>query len=231
MGIREVGAATDDLFVGALAEIKRDDDGPVPCLVALHSRPTRQVFEQAASLLACEDPVQRELGAHVLRELGPYDEEGRRPFTRETIDVVLAEMQSEPDPWVLGCMISVLGYHNARETLDLVLAHQSHAAQPVRFAVAAALPCLADPSHTQDRVVETLLRLSEDDNDAVSWYALYALFQETAGVAGEQLCAWARGLVERGDSGRRAQLHHLGATLDDTAPVGLRETLGQARGT
>lgn len=231
MGTDEFGADThdladtDDLFAGALAEMDAGEDGPAPCLVALHGRPTRQVFERAASLLSREEPEERELGARILRDLGPYDSEGRRPFTAGTIDVILAEMPSEPDPWVLRWMISALGYHHARETLDLVLGYQARPEQPVRFAVAAALPSLADPDHTQDRVIEALLRLSEDDHAAVRWYASYALFHETAGVTDEQKILWATALVERGDAERREELRHLGTTLDDPAPA-LRAAFG-----
>ncbi|MDJ0380456.1 hypothetical protein [Streptomyces sp. G-G2] len=224
-----VGPATDDLFAAALAEVQADDDGPVPGLLALHARPTRLVFERAAALLAHEEPAERELGARVLRELGRHGADGRRPFTTETIAVVMAELPSEPDPWVLGCMISVLGYHAARENLDLVLGHRSHAAQPVRFAVAAALPDLADPGRTQGRVVEALLRLAEDDDAAVRWYALYALFHETAGVADEDRVGWATALTTRADPERRGELRHLGTTLDDRADPGLRAALGGER--
>ncbi|MFE2530598.1 hypothetical protein [Streptomyces sp. NPDC059371] len=229
MGIDGIAAATDDeLFVKALQEISAED-GSVPCLVALHGRPTRYVFEPAAQLLACEEPTERELGARVLRELGPYDSEGRRPFTAETIEIVVAEMADEPDPCVLGWMISALGHHNAEETLDLVLGHQWDPAQPVRFAVAAALPDLADREHTQDRVVEALLELAEDGNEAVRWYALCALFNETAGITDEQKIAWATALAERGDTERRAQLRHLGTALDDHADSALRDALEQAQ--
>ncbi|MFF4364513.1 hypothetical protein [Streptomyces sp. NPDC001594] len=221
--------ATDDLFARALDEIGMDE-GPAPCLVALHGRPTRHVFEGAVGLLACEEPAKRELGARILRELGPYDTEGRRPFTPETIEAVLREIPGEPDPGVLSWLISVLGYHNARETLDLVLGYQGHTAQPVRFAVAAALPSLADPERTQDRVVEALLKLSEDEDEAVRWYALYALFQETVAVTDEQRTEWARALIKRGDGDRRAQLHHLGTTLDN-ADTALRAVLELAPGT
>ncbi|MFD9004787.1 HEAT repeat domain-containing protein [Streptomyces sp. NPDC059582] len=233
MGIDDVDAATDDeLFVGALHEISvEDEDSPLPCLLALHARPTRYVFERAAQLLACEEPQERELGARVLRELGHCDAEGRRPFTEETIDAVVAEMADEPDPWVLGSMISALGYHHAQETLDLVLGYQAHTAQPVRFAVAAALPGLADPEHTQDRAVEALLTLAEDDNEAVRWYALYALFNETAGITDAQKVPWATALTERGDTQRRAQLRHLGTTLDEHVDTALRDALEQTRDT
>jgi hypothetical protein len=231
MGVDGVDPASDDeLFVRTLREIGvEEEDSPLPSLVALHDRPTRYVFERAARLLAHDKPEERELGARVLRELGECDAEGRRPFTAETIEVVVAEMAEEPDPWVLGWMISALGYHNAEDTLDLVLGHRAHAAQPVRFSVAAALPCLADGERTQDRVVEALLTLAEDDSEAVRWYALYALFNETAGIADEQKIPWATALAERGDTQRRAQLRHLVTTLDDHADTALRVALGQER--
>ncbi|AWZ07249.1 hypothetical protein DRB96_24795 [Streptomyces sp. ICC1] len=236
---RGVGGTADELFAGAFREIAADADA-VPCLIALHGRPTREVFERAARLLACEDPVERELGARVLRELGPYDAEGRRPFHTETVDVVVAEMGDEPDPGVLGWMISVLGYHRARRALDLVLDLQSHPAQPVRFAVAAALPGLADPERTERRVLEALLRLAEDDSGAVRWYALYALFNETAGVGSAQRRTWATHLTGRADADididsnsgpeRRAELSQLATALDDQADAALLDILAQTTG-
>ncbi|MFJ7203903.1 hypothetical protein ACIQWR_10270 [Streptomyces sp. NPDC098789] len=222
------GASTDELFASALVEIERDDgdEGPAPHLLLLLDRPTREVFERAAGLLAHDEPAQRELGARVLRELGPRAADGSRPFRAETIAVVVAELPSEPDYWVLGCMLSVLGYHEARETLDLVLGHRSHAEQAVRFGVAAALPALADPDHTQDRVVEALLRLAEDDDAAVRWYALYALFHETAGIAAADRVAWATALTGRGDPERREELRHLATTFDGSVDPALRVALG-----
>nr|WSX53692.1 hypothetical protein OG409_35100 [Streptomyces sp. NBC_00974] len=233
MGVGGVHGTTDELFAGALGELGAlgGDDDAVPFLLALHRRPTREVFDRAARLLACEEPLERELGARVLRELGPYDGEGLRPFAAETIDVVLAEMGDEPDPWVLGCMISVLGYHHARRALDLVLGYGGHAAQPVRFAVAAALPGLADPGRTEARVLDGLLRLAEDDHEAVRWYALYALFHETAGVADGRKELWAAHLAGQADAQRREELAHLATTLDGPADTALRDLLaGVERG-
>ncbi|MFJ9343149.1 hypothetical protein ACIRP0_28235 [Streptomyces sp. NPDC101733] len=204
------------------------DDGPSPCLDAPHRRPTRYVFERAVSLPACEEPEERELGARILRELGPPDAEGRRPFAGETIDAVVVELPSEPDPGVLGWMISVLGHHGATATLDLVLDHRAHPARAVRFAVAAALPCPADPDRTRQRVVEALLRLAEDEDGAVRWYALCALFHETVAVTDERKALWAPALHERGDTERRARLRRLGASLGDDAPPALRRALRRA---
>ncbi|MFZ3474900.1 HEAT repeat domain-containing protein [Streptomyces sp. 4.24] len=234
-----VGGTADELFAGALREMAAEGDADaVPCLIALHGRPTREVFERAALLLACEDPVERELGARVLRELGPYDAEGRRPFHAETVDVVVAEMGDEPDPGVLGWMIAVLGYHRARRALDLVLGLQAHPAQPVRFAVAAALPELADPERTERRVLEALLRLAGDDSGAVRWYALYALFNETAGVGSAQRRTWATHLTGQADTDidsdsgpeRREELAQLARVLDDQADTALLDILARTTG-
>lgn len=229
VGFSGVDGTTDELFAGALAEVGADDEErSVPFLVALHNRPTREVFDRAAALLSREDPVERELGARILRELGPYGTEGRRPFTSETIGVVLAEIGDEPDPGVLGWMISALGYHSAHQALDLVLDHQGHPAQPVRFAVAAALPALADPELTEQRVVEALLRLAEDDNDSVRWYALYALFNEMAGIPDEHRRLWATHLIGQADAQRREEMSRIATTLADEADGVLRDLLGQA---
>jgi hypothetical protein len=76
--------STEELLVGALREVPEDDpDDPVPHLVALHARPTREVFDAAVRLVACGDPAERELGVRILRELGGYDDAGRRPFSGE----------------------------------------------------------------------------------------------------------------------------------------------------
>lgn len=230
MGVNGADGSTDDLFAGALGEIGVDG-GPLACLVALHRRPTREVFDRAARLLAREEPLERELGARILRELGPHDAEGHRPFTAETIDVVLAEMGDEPDPGILGWLISVLGYHFARRALDVVLDHQAHAAQPVRFAVAAALPGLADFDRTEARVLDALLRLARDDDGDVRWYALYALFNETAGVADAQKRLWAARLTGQADAQRREELAHIATTLDVDADDAVRDLLaGGERG-
>jgi hypothetical protein len=78
--------STAELFAAARTEVAEDDpDDPVPHLVALPERPTQEVSDVAVHLLPGDDPARRELGARVLRDLGPYDDAGRRPFTAEAV--------------------------------------------------------------------------------------------------------------------------------------------------
>ncbi|WP_371496165.1 HEAT repeat domain-containing protein [Kitasatospora sp. NBC_00374] len=229
--MHDPGAVTaDELFAGALAGQENEDDAPVPFLVALHRRPTREVFDRAARLLSCAEPVQRRLGVLVLRELGPQDQDGRRPFTTETVRLLRRAMRDEPDPQVLRWTISTFGYHCAHETLDTVLGYAGHEDWPVRFGVAAALPSVADPDRTEERVVDALLRLSGDDDEDVRWYALYALFNETSGVPDERKRAWAAALAADADAERCAELRHIGTTLDEDADQVLRQLLLSAGG-
>ncbi|MFJ1702511.1 HEAT repeat domain-containing protein [Kitasatospora sp. NPDC088346] len=229
---------TDDLFAGALAEQEDEADLPVPCLVALHGRPTRDVFDRAVGLLSAAEPVRRLLGVLVLRELGPLDGDRRRPFTAETVRLLRRAMPHEPDPRVLGGMISALGFLGATEALDTVLGYARHQAWQVRFGVAAALPCVADPDRTEERVVDVLLRLGADEDEDVRWYALYARFNETSGVPAERRRAWASALVDAAGAGadpeagaeRCAELRHIGTTLEEDADEVLRGLLLSAGG-
>jgi HEAT repeat protein len=171
------------LFAAARAEVPEDDpDNPAPHLVALHMRPTREVFDAAAHLLADDDPAARELGARVLRELGPSDDTGHRPFTAEAVPLLVHLLDHENEPRVLGWAISALGYNCAREALNKVLKFVEHPHCRVRFHVAAALPSLVDPDQVELAASEALQRLCRDEDADTRFYALYALVEEVLGA-------------------------------------------------
>jgi HEAT repeats len=180
--------STAELFAGARIDVASDDPAtPVPYLVALHERPTEEVFDTAADLLSADEPTERELGARVLRELGPYDDAGRRPFAARAVAELVDRLSKESDPRVLGWVISALGYNCAREALQRVLLFADNPSWRVRFAVAAALPSLVDPERIEPDALAVLLRLCRDDDADTRFYALYALVEEVAGVGVEQL--------------------------------------------
>jgi HEAT repeat protein len=189
--------STAELFAGARIEIAgADPDSPVPYLVALQERPTEEVFNTAVDLLSDDDPAARELGAWVLRELGPYDDAGRRPFTARAVPALVDRLSQESDPRVLGWVISALGYNGAREALQRVLPFADHPFWRVRFHVAAALPSLVDPERIEPDALAVLQQLCRDDDAETRFYALYALVEEVAGVDVEHL---SRSITDRLD--------------------------------
>lgn len=182
------GMPTGDLFAGAFVEVRDGEpDTPVPFLVALHDCPTREVFDTAAALLTDPDPLRRELGTHVLRELGRTNDNGRRPFSDQAIPLIRLRLDHETDPFVLGWLISALGYNGARESLADVLRFADHPHEFVRCYVAAELPYLVDPDHPDPDAVAALQHLSGDTDPEIRYYAHYALVKELPGLDPEQI--------------------------------------------
>ena len=132
--------STAALFARALAEVRDDDpSGRVAHLVALHERPTREVFDTAVGLTGSADPQRRQLGVRVLRELG-LSRSRYGPLRDETIAHLTRLLHRETDLTVLPWVISALGYRSAHQALTDVLCYAGHPDQAVRFHVAAALP-------------------------------------------------------------------------------------------
>jgi len=197
--------STAELLTAAQLEVNQDGvEIPVPHLVALQDRATQEVFDAAARVLASEDSRARELGARVLRELGPGDEAGRRPFSSEAVPLLTGRLSEEHGPRVLGWIISALGYNAARESLDEVLPFAEHPHWRVRFHVAAALPALVDPDQIQPRAADALMALCRDDYAETRYYALYALLEEVAGVDQDELAHAITALREDPDEQIRA---------------------------
>ncbi len=202
---------TDDLFAAARTEVLADEaDTPVSFLVALHDRPTREVFDTAAALLRSDDPTDRELAARVLRELGPQDEAGHRPFTTEAIPLLRSLLPQEPDPRVLGWLISALAYNSAVETLEDVVRFAAHPHWRVRFHVAAALPSLMSPTAPEAEALDALEKLCQDEEPDTRFYALYALLEQFADLPSSRLAPTLAALTDDPDDQIRemARAHH-----------------------
>jgi HEAT repeat protein len=192
--------STAELFASARIEVPEDDpDDRCPHLVALHERPTREVFDTAVRLLSGELPGTRELGARVLRELGRQGELGRRPFSAEAVPVLVDRLDQERDPDVLRWLISALGYNAAREALRDVLRFVGHPDWRVRFRIASALPALVDPAQVEPEAVNALQRLCRDEEADTRWYALYALLKEVTGADPERVAETVAHLVNDPD--------------------------------
>lgn len=188
-GVSDLGVpAAEDLPLELLLTLARreieDDygDGPMPSLLALHRRATREVFDRAAALVCDSDAIQRELGVLVLRELGDEQPGGRRPFSDKTVSLMRVRLRDETDSAVVRWIVSTLGYHRGQEALPEVVALAGHPDDRVRFHVAAALPSLVDLDRVEPEAAGALIRLCHDDDADTRYYALYAATREIAGL-------------------------------------------------
>jgi hypothetical protein len=169
--------STVDLFARARVEVAADDEVGLVCLVALHGRPTRLVFDTALSLLPSSDPMDRVLSVRVLRELGPPVGRWRdeRPFKDAATGALLSLLDIESDTAVIGWAISAIGYQPAPESAHRVASFATHPDHGVRFHVAAALPALTDEDAIDPLVRRTLELLTTNEDEDVRYYALTGL--------------------------------------------------------
>jgi hypothetical protein len=170
------------LIMLAQREIGEGGDRPLRFLVELHNRPQRDVFDAAVRLARHDHADRRQLGIRILRELGPEQPGGGRPFTAETAPLLCERLRDEPDPRVLGWVISALGYHAVLESLPGVLALAGHSSAWVRFSVAGALPGLINPIAIEPQAASVLAGLCHDEDPEIRFYALYALVEEVNGL-------------------------------------------------
>ncbi|MGX6608011.1 HEAT repeat domain-containing protein [Micromonosporaceae bacterium Da 78-11] len=187
-----------DLLTGALAEVARQDNGPLPHLTALHERPTPEVYDTAVRLLHDDDETNRELGARILRELGP-ENEGSMPFSPQARAVLTKRLSVEPSFRVIGWIISALGYNAATEELRTIASFAEHEDSFVRFHVAAAIPGLIGDEPPAAEIIAVLERMLTDQDADVRFYAAYALLEEIAGVSKQHKKDIAARLVEDED--------------------------------
>lgn len=159
----------------------RDANVPAPHLVALQERPTQEVFDAAVRRLTNDDSWAREIGTLILRELGPQDEAGRRPFAFEAVPLLTGRLSEEHGPGVLGWIISAIGYKAARESLDEVLPFAEHPHGRVRFHVAAARPAIVNLTRSSRGLPTPYWRYAETTTRRPATTP-YVLLEEVSGV-------------------------------------------------
>jgi hypothetical protein len=176
----------DALLRGARAELAAEtDSSPVPHVVELHRRGTREIFERASLACASRSPEERILGLRILRELG-----GPPPrFAADAVPLLLDMLERESDPAVLQWIVSAIGYQHMSghrgerlETESTVLASvlkcAEHDDERVRFHVAAALPGLVNEDSPEPEAIKVLVALSADSDADTRYYALAALIDD-----------------------------------------------------
>lgn len=218
------------LVAAALEEARQDTgDAPTLHLLELHGRPTEDVLDLALRSTASADPDQRALGISILRELGPADETGRRPFSDRVVPHLLALLDATSHPATERSLLQALAFNGAHEALEQFLRRVDHPDDGVRVTVAFQLPGLTDPDRPSAEVLDALEHLTHDADADVRFYALYALVAEDGfGVDPARALRAARHLVGDPDDIVRdlARAHSAERIATPLGPLALSLTCG-----
>ncbi|WP_273653791.1 HEAT repeat domain-containing protein [Cellulomonas fimi] len=222
----------ESAFAAALDERRRNtDEGPLPHLLELQRRATEEVFVFALRWTTSKDPEERELGIDVVRELGPADTDGRRPFSDRAIPHLLAMLRAEDDPVIERRLLQAVAFNGATEALGEFLDRADHPDDGVRRTIAFLLPGLTDADAPDPDALDALARLTRDVDADVRYYSLYALVAEEGfTVDVTRAVGAARRLVDDPDPQVRdlARAHSGERVLTPFGPLALSLTTGSA---
>lgn len=152
----------DELIAAALSE---ENDDYWDYVMELHKRGTQDVFQAAIELCKSEKSDERALGADILGQLG-YPE---KPFTHESVDILLDMLSKEEDVNSLNSIIAALGHLEDSRAVELIAQFQSHRDEKIRLTVAHALG-----HYNDDIAISALIRLSSDEvRDVRDWATFY----------------------------------------------------------
>ena len=153
--------STEALLTGAL-----DDEEDATCVVALHYRGTREVFEAASALCASPNARNRGIGVWILGQLGVDPP----TFVAESVDLLLGMLETERDTAILENISVALGHRRDPRAIGPLIRLRHHPAAYVRYGVVLGIMNFED-----SRVTETLIGLSGDVEGRVRDWATFGL--------------------------------------------------------
>jgi HEAT repeat protein len=164
----ETGALFAQAVQLATVDTTRDSDEYWRTIRILHKRAERDVFEQAVACCAGVTPVERQVGADVLAQIGTADTHGVRPFTEESVPVLRALLADANDD-VIASAIHALAHHHHENVGDFSRLAR-HESQAVRYAIAHALS-----GHHRADAIAILIELTTDVDDSIRDWATFAI--------------------------------------------------------
>lgn len=149
-----------------LALTATDDDALWDIIPVLHYRGTREVLEAGQRLCRSSCPQERELGAHVLAQLG-VDE---RAFPDESIRTLLGLLRDDEEPRVLEAALVALSHNGDARIVPAAAHFKSHADADVRYGVVLAVSRCDD-----SLAIATLIELTHDPEQEVRDWATFGI--------------------------------------------------------
>jgi HEAT repeat protein len=132
----------------------------------LQCRGEREVLDQSLILTKSSNPEERQLGIHILGQLGIPN----RTFPDECLTTLVGLLGHEFDPLILQDIGIALGHLNDPRSIEPQLKFCLHLDWEVRYGVVHGLS-----GHDDERAIAALIRLSADDYPQVRNWATFGL--------------------------------------------------------
>ena len=156
--------SSEELLALALSE--SDEDNRWDYVRTLHYRGGQTEFDLAAALSKSDKPIEREVGADILGQLG-YPSGGT--FHSESVDLLL-EMLNDADEDVLYSVVCALGHHKQTRAIAAICRFADHPNSEIRWAVVVGL------GNEEDALsIKTLIGLTTDEEVRVRDWATFEL--------------------------------------------------------
>lgn len=136
----------------------------------LHELGSKEVFAAASRLLSSRHPLEREVGADILGQLGFNDS---YPFKSASVPRLRRLVREDENAEVAAAALHALGFLGAWQALVRVGKMADHPDRRIRLALAQALATPDDPCPQE--VIDLLVRLTRDRSGDVRDWACFAL--------------------------------------------------------
>ena len=133
---------------------------------ALQYRATLEVLERAKELCHSDKIAERRLGADILGQLGVPE----RTFLKECLSILLEMLDNESNSKVLKAILIAMGHLHQADVIEPASRFHNHPDPGVRNGVVSALT-----GHENERAIEVLIELSQDEDTHVRDWATFGL--------------------------------------------------------
>ena len=168
----------DELFAVTLTG-EYDDEDQWAAVRKLRMNGNQSIFDKTTAWSQSPEPLKRARAADILCQLrvpkGVEQEAatkfGEPIFVQDSFQLLLRMIEQETDERALESELHGLGHLGQNGAVSVLVPYATHSSEDVRFAVACSLGSFSnDPM-----AVETLMILSEDPDDDIRNWALFAL--------------------------------------------------------